>query len=564
MAFAASYPDAEVRDLSAELYGPDGDQEPDLSFDALHGSAFLLDRVDGDFATEQNVTACLLHLNSVLDIHGYPNLPLIEPSAPSSMKVALAAACNTTHALLQQRQRDMEYRDKVNVDKRRATHEAELTESQITRLQNTVEQKEKEIREAIMRERQQADASAEKVTKLSAEREEMRKLNEKLLRKETQYQHSLRQKEQQYEKLQEKLNKVLVDKRKEARGAMSATAVALKSPVASNLKGGKAAEDYYRQIMQAYEKKQAELIVENGDLRASLRNLQKELQELLNEQVYHRPLDTPPKTPGVLPDSLFELPYNSSREEIEENLRQRMAIIQERLERVEASKRQYGGNREAAKLKKMVEELQVLVKEQEGVIQMALAARVAATPPKPLAAGEISERQRELEEKLREVERERRQSLGVADQLEKDKRQLENEKAQFEEEKRQFQGALKLWAPGMGAGKFLARAISSPDKENVDGEGWPISLNFTNVEEVRIAGGATLKELRRVFDAEYAKNNQPVSAERLSGALKEDKLLVTLAKSSVTRDRWDALHNSLLSHRGGPLTWEEVTDMYYS
>ena len=65
-------------------------------------------------------------------------------------------------------------------------------------------QKEKEIREGLMRERQITDANAEKITKLSSERDEVRKMNEKLLRKDTQYLHTIRQKEQQYEKLQER------------------------------------------------------------------------------------------------------------------------------------------------------------------------------------------------------------------------------------------------------------------------------------------------------------------------------------------------------------------------
>lgn len=201
---------------------------------------------------------------------------------------------------------------------------------------------------------------------------------------------------------------------------------------------------------------------------------------------------------------------------------------------MEASKRKHAGMRENGKLKKMVEELQVLVKEQEAVIQMAMASRLAPTPAKGPDADEISQRQRELEKKFRMVENERRQSMSLVDQLEKvrpslvscwwqrgsfvrsvlmmleqDKLVLQQERLKFEEEKRQFRNALKLWAPGMGAGKFLAKAITplgekAQNVENSD-EGSPISMRFSDVKEVRAAGDATLKEVQRVYETEFSK-----------------------------------------------------------
>lgn len=245
-----------------------------------------------------------------------------------------------------------------------------------------------------------------------------------------------------------------------------------------------------------------------------------------------------------------------------------MAIIQDRLDRMEASKRQHAGIREKDKLKKMVEELQSLVKEQEAVIQMAMASRLAPTPAKPIESDEISARQRELEEKFRMVENERRQSMSLVDQLEKDKLLLEEEKAKFEEEKKQFRNALKMWAPGMGAGKFLAKAINplAEKQQNVEGveEADPIAMRFSDVQEVRAAGDATLKEVQRVFESEVEKGNGQLSGAKLSNALKADKLLVTLTKSGTTKAKWDKMHSNLLGYRGSRLSWEEVSDMYCS
>ncbi|KAK1291289.1 hypothetical protein QJS10_CPB17g00686 [Acorus calamus] len=127
----------------------------------------------------------------------------------------------------------------------------------------------------------------------------------------TQQIHEMKKKEKEYIKLQERLNQVLMEKKKESRSAME---------IMNLLQVA---------LVDAYELKKQELMAENSDLRVLLHSMQKDMHEFLNSPngsskqslAVDEKLTTaaPQSTLGGKTD-VFDLPFHMARDQIEESL----------------------------------------------------------------------------------------------------------------------------------------------------------------------------------------------------------------------------------------------------
>ncbi|XVF07397.1 hypothetical protein REPUB_Repub06bG0135400 [Reevesia pubescens] len=91
----------------------------------------------------------------------------------------------------------------------------------------------------------------------------------------TQQIHEMKKKEKEYIKLQERLNQVLMEKKKESRSGMEIMNLLQEEGRQRGTWNGKKADnDFCKKIVDAYEAKNQELMAENADLRALLRSMQ--------------------------------------------------------------------------------------------------------------------------------------------------------------------------------------------------------------------------------------------------------------------------------------------------
>uniref|UniRef100_A0A0E0ASS4 Uncharacterized protein n=1 Tax=Oryza glumipatula TaxID=40148 RepID=A0A0E0ASS4_9ORYZ len=283
------------------------------------------------FADAGNLEHCARYLNQTLVTFGFPASLDLFATDP----VSIARTCNCIYALLQQRQRDIEFRESTNDLRQRL-------EAKIERMDAQLAAKDRELATLTRTEAKNTATLKAQIDKLQQERDEFQKMVIGNQQVRTQQIHEMKKKEKEYIKLQEKLNQVLMEKKKESsRSGMEIMNLLQKEGRQRGTWSGKKNDnDYYKMIVDAYEVKKQELMQENADLRALLRSMQMDMREFLNA-----PNGVPqpaavgngrqeagsPQSPLGGKTDVFDLPFHMARDQIEESLRTKMASIKARM-----------------------------------------------------------------------------------------------------------------------------------------------------------------------------------------------------------------------------------------
>ncbi|KAL2928909.1 Afadin- and alpha-actinin-binding protein [Bienertia sinuspersici] len=322
-----------------------------------------------NFADVNNLEHCIKYLNQTLVTFGFSASLDLFANDP----VSVARTCNCMHSLLQQRQRDIEFRESANEQRQRLNSDISRLEAKIERLESQLAAKDREIATITRTEAKATAGFKAQIEKLQQERDEFQKMVIGNQQVRTQQLHEMKRREKEYIKLQEKLNQVLNEKKKESRSGMEImnllqvrintllvakfcfvvipslavystycdTSVQKEGRQRGTWNGKKTDNDSIRRLyVDAYEAKNQELLQENNDLRAMLRSMQEDMRGFLNAPngSSKQPSNANEKLDNDLSQSpfggktdVFDLPFQMGRVQIEENLRAKMASIKGRL-----------------------------------------------------------------------------------------------------------------------------------------------------------------------------------------------------------------------------------------
>ncbi|KAK7265256.1 hypothetical protein RJT34_32874 [Clitoria ternatea] len=289
------------------------------------------------FADVGNLEHCAKYLNQSLVTFGFPASLDLFANDP----VSIARTCNCIYFLLQQRQRDVEFRESANEQRQRLLSDISRLEAKVERLEGQLQAKDREIATITRTEAKNTAALKAQIEKLQQERDEFQRMVIGNQQVKTQQIHEMKKKEKEYIKLQERLNQVLMEKKKESRSGMEIMNLLQKEGRQRGTWNGKKADnDFYKKIVDAYEAKNQELMAENTDLRALLRSMQVDMRDFLNAPNglskqsptgSERAESDPSQSPLVGRTDVFDLPLHMARDQIEESLRTKMASIKERM-----------------------------------------------------------------------------------------------------------------------------------------------------------------------------------------------------------------------------------------
>ncbi|TVU42097.1 hypothetical protein EJB05_08503 [Eragrostis curvula] len=294
----------------------------------------------GAFANAGNLEHCAKYLNQTLVTFGFPASLDLFATDP----ISIARTCNCIYALLQQRQRDIEFRESTNDLRQRMQSDISRLEAKIERMDAQLAAKDRELATLTRTEAKNTAALKAQIDKLQQERDEFQKMVIGNQQVRTQQLHEMKKREKEYIKLQasEKLNQVLMEKKKESsRSGMEIMNLLQKEGRQRGTWTGKKNDnDYYKMIADAYEAKKQELMQENADLRGMLRSMQMDMREFLNAPngSSQATVNGNGKKDGGSPQSplggktdVFDLPFHMARDQIEESLRTKMASIKARM-----------------------------------------------------------------------------------------------------------------------------------------------------------------------------------------------------------------------------------------
>ncbi|XP_017982458.1 PREDICTED: afadin- and alpha-actinin-binding protein isoform X1 [Theobroma cacao] len=289
------------------------------------------------FADAGNLEHCAKYLNQTLVTFGFPASLDLFANDP----ISIARTCNCIYSLLQQRQRDIEFRESANEQRQRLLSDISRLEAKVERLEAQLQAKDREIATITRTEAKNTAAFKAQIEKLQQERDEFQRMVIGNQQVRTQQIHEMKKKEKEYIKLQERLNQVLMEKKKESRSGMEIMNLLQKEGRQRGTWNGKKADnDFYKKIVDAYEAKNQELMAENADLRALLRSMQVDMRDFFNAPnglskqslpVSERQENDPSQSPLGGRTDVFDLPFHMARDQIEESLRTKMASIKERM-----------------------------------------------------------------------------------------------------------------------------------------------------------------------------------------------------------------------------------------
>ncbi|EEF29293.1 Afadin- and alpha-actinin-binding protein, putative [Ricinus communis] len=309
----------------------------DSDFDLRTSTASAFSVGDYAFADASNLEHCAKYLNQTLVTFGFPASLDLFATDP----VSIARTCNCIYSLLQQRQRDIEFRESANDQRQRLLSDISRLEAKVERLESHLQAKDREIATITRTEAKAIAAFKAQIEKLQQERDEFQRMVIGNQQVRTQQVHEMKKKEKEYIKLQERLNQVLMEKKKESKSGMEIMNLLQKEGRQRGTWNGKKADnDFYKKIVDAYEAKNQELMTENADLRALLRSMQVDMRDFFNAPngsakqslaVNERPEADPSQSPLGGRTDVFDLPFHMARDQIEESLRTKMTSIKERL-----------------------------------------------------------------------------------------------------------------------------------------------------------------------------------------------------------------------------------------
>ncbi|KAG1691836.1 Afadin- and alpha-actinin-binding protein B [Nymphon striatum] len=237
-----------------------------------------------EFCNSENFHECVSYLSEELKNMGF--LPLLDENTSCLNFVQII---NSLHHLLQLNKRNVRVRSEFDEKIIMANSDINHLQSIKKQLKNKIESFEKTIASMQEKDQQLSEKSKATAVKLKLEKEENRKLQAVIQQRDTQFNHELRKKEREFEKLKDKLNRQLIGK-----SSLRARGIELSEPLIrangqrekwkTPENNAKDAEAFHKNVITQFQARIQMLVDENIALRDALFNVQNMINENLEYQ----------------------------------------------------------------------------------------------------------------------------------------------------------------------------------------------------------------------------------------------------------------------------------------
>uniref|UniRef100_A0A8D3EC94 SSX family member 2 interacting protein n=1 Tax=Scophthalmus maximus TaxID=52904 RepID=A0A8D3EC94_SCOMX len=237
------------------------------------------------FCTEHNVPECLSHINQEVSFLGLPP-PWTESVGSSALNVV--AVLNCMYDLIQLHHRGLRTLENLEVEQLKSSSNVDYLQLTSTRLKEQLELSKRENTGILEKERQLQLKVKSLQTCLKNEKEEVQKLQNIVASRASQYNHEMKRREREFNKLRERLNQLLVDK-KEKKQAIDISnnigrADGKRSLWKTEKTEAKHEGEMYKTLLSDYDARQRELVLENAELRKVLQQMKKDMVFILSSR----------------------------------------------------------------------------------------------------------------------------------------------------------------------------------------------------------------------------------------------------------------------------------------
>ncbi|XP_031720088.1 afadin- and alpha-actinin-binding protein isoform X1 [Anarrhichthys ocellatus] len=270
------------------------------------------------FCTEHNVQECLSHINQeVLSL----GLPPVWTESSGSSEMNVMAVLNCMYDLIQLHRRGLRALENMEVEQMKSNSNVDFLQITNTQLKEQLELSKRENTGLLERERQLHLKVKSLQNCLKNEKDEVQKLQNIIASRASQYNHEMKRKEREFNKLKERLNQLLVDK-KEKKPAIDVLnnigrADGKRSLWKTQKTEAKHEGEMYKTLLSNYDTRQREMLLENAELKKVLQQMKKEMLSILSSR---KPMlkDDKHQDDGVQADSEEEEQvFDSCKESVE-------------------------------------------------------------------------------------------------------------------------------------------------------------------------------------------------------------------------------------------------------
>ncbi|XP_029355266.1 afadin- and alpha-actinin-binding protein [Echeneis naucrates] len=248
---------------------------------AVHRNSYMF----STFCTEHNVQECLSHINQEVSSLGLP--PVWTESAGSS-ELNVVAVLNCMYDLVQLHRRGVRNLENMEVEQLRASSNVDFLQLTSTRLKEQLELSKRENTGLLEKERQLQQKVKSLQNCLKNEKEEVQKLQNIIASRASQYNHEMKRKEREFNKLKERLNQLLVDKKEKKQAIDVLNRIGRADGKRSLWKTEKTEArhegEMYKTLLSDYDTRQRELVLENAELRKVLQQMKKDIMSILGSR----------------------------------------------------------------------------------------------------------------------------------------------------------------------------------------------------------------------------------------------------------------------------------------
>ncbi|KAH9266209.1 hypothetical protein BASA84_001253 [Batrachochytrium salamandrivorans] len=363
-------------------------------------------------------------------------------AAESHSEVKMIVAC--IFSLLQQRQRDLVFRSDLQERLQLLLSDNDAMAATISRQKSKEESLERQISSVQNKLVTSTKAADKTAAKLLAMKEELKTTTTASQYSKAQYTHEIRRKTLEFNRLQQRLQKIVTEK------LVSKAGMKLANPLPHSLKeipntsdGGVASikqdhsEEMYSIVMKNYEDREKQIMAENESLRQTLFvvfNDMKEYIELNHGQFVDGQIQK------LRPETMLALPPLALRHPIQQAIEQGLNVLGS-IQSGVSSEVSQELEAKVESLTKQIEDQKEAIAEQTRLLELALdhdfAVHTSAENESFMGADEDTEAQQtELQEQWQKLEMERRKFTDSAIRMGLERAALQHERVQFEEEKR--------------------------------------------------------------------------------------------------------------------------------
>ncbi|XP_069795488.1 synovial sarcoma, X breakpoint 2 interacting protein a isoform X2 [Narcine bancroftii] len=346
------------------------------------------------FCTNENVEQCIAYLNQELATLGFPSFYTDE----AQQKLSLVAILNTTYDLLQLHRKNLRALEDMESQHLKSSSDMDhLYHSQV-KLKDQLESSRREVVSFQEKDRQLQLKNRALHNLLKNEKEEIQKLQNIIASRATQYNHDLKRKEREYNKLKERLHQLVMDKKDKKLCIDILNYVGRPDGRRSAWRTGKTEArnegEMYKVLINNYERHHKELMVENIELKQVLQQMKKEMMSVLDrrKQRPKEPLedssgiagsDNEDDSRGSNKENSLELSCDEVREQLTNSIRQQWRMLKSHVEKLDSQASLKSGfmehdeviskedhEQELDKLKVEIQQCQDVIKAQQQLLQL--------------------------------------------------------------------------------------------------------------------------------------------------------------------------------------------------